>query len=487
MSSLRNKIILSTSVSKVTLLAMAVLMYADLNYLQNQIIESVKVTDFIASTQELQHDEENFLLYHDINAYFQLHQQLDSTRKIYADSRPMFIELIDSDVLNDLDQSLLQYDTLLEDMIDLQDEDIDDLQIHLKKTSESISQDVHELGQRHHQILSEVTSIVSWTLAITMSLAVVIGVASAVFVIRQIIRPINDLENQLDAVADGKEKKLNLDSDDIEMKSFVQHFNTMLDRLRSQQSQLRHHEKAAALGVLVSGVAHELNNPLSNISTSVQLLMEDDDTDRELGKQWLTHVDNETERARRIVKRLLDSVRHPVLNMQNIHADELVRSAVLLIHRQLDPDILLHIEDVPDICVHVDRERMQQVFINLIRNAVDAGAKNIWIFADKTTWAESSPEDIERVQGEVSYISDADELLLFTVADDGPGIPEENLSQLFTPFFTTKSGGEGTGLGLYLVEEIIDEHDGCITVENQKDCGTQFLIWLPITCEECKE
>ena len=130
---------------------------------------------------------------------------------------------------------------------------------------------------------------------------------------------------------------------------------------------------------------------------------------------------------------------------------------------------------------------MQQLFINLIRNAVAAGSKNIWIFADTTSWEESAADRIECIQGEVSTISENEQLLLFTIADDGTGIPEEHLPHLFTPFFTTQSGGEGTGLGLYLVKEIVDEHHGCIAVENSTDGGTQVLIWLPVAKEECEE
>ena len=66
------------------------------------------------------------------------------------------------------------------------------------------------------------------------------------------------------------------------------------------------------------------------------------------------------------------------------------------------------------------------------------------------------------------------------VDDDGPGIPPEYMAQIFDPFFTTQSGGEGTGLGLYLVEEIINEHRGCITVENRPEGGARFSIWLPL-------
>lgn len=488
MRSLRNKIIFAFSLTNLAILIIAIVVFADLNYLRNQIVESEKVRDFLSTTQLLQNHEENLLLYHEPEAYFQLAEQLDQTRQQFLSFRQFFESIASTAELEKLDYSLSQYKDTLDELNDLDGVELLQMQNTIRTTSQSIATIIRDLGHRHHRSLSQAAQLVSWTLVIALSVVMLMGVISALFVSRQVVQPIRRLEQQLDAVADGKEKKLTLVSDDVEIHSFVQHFNTMLDKLRTQQSQLRHHEKAAALGVLVSGVAHELNNPLSNISTSVQLLQEDDgDDDRELRQQWLTHVDSETERARRIVRRLLDSVRQPQLNMQNLYADDIVRSAVLLIHRQLDPDVFLHIEEVPQTCIHVDRERLQQVFINLIRNAVDAGANNVWVFGDNTTWQESIPDDIERVQGKIASINEADELLLFTIADDGPGITDEHLTQLFTPFFTTKSGGEGTGLGLYLVEEIVDEHDGCITVENRPDGGTQFLIWLPVSEEHCEE
>ena len=487
MSSLRDKIISSYSLSNLAIITIALIVFADLNYLHSQITEGENVKDLLSATQQLQNDERSLYQCQEPDAYNRLHNQLDKTEGMYAQFRPIFEEVVKNEELDTLSHRLESYRVLLESLQDQCDTELLEAQTELLFTSEAINQQVRDFGRRHHKLLSQTTQLASWTLVIALSLVVVMGIVSALFVVRQVIRPIVTLERQLDAVADGEEKKLSLVSGDIEIQSFVQHFNSMLDRLRTQQRQLRHHEKAAALGVLVSGVAHELNNPLSNISTSVQLLLEDDSgASKELQRQWLTHVDSETDRARRIVRRLLDSVRQPKLNIQSWSASDVVRSAVLLIHRQIDPSIFLHIEDVPSTCIQVDRERMQQLFINLIRNAVAAGSKNIWIFADTTTWEESVTDDIEHIHGEVSTISENEQILLFTIADDGAGIPDDHLPHLFTPFFTTQSGGEGTGLGLYLVKEIVDEHHGCITVENRTDGGTQFLIWLPVAEEECE-
>lgn len=484
MSSLRNKIILTYGISILALLLMAILVYTDLKYLQLQIVETENIRLLQSSIQQIQNQEENLLLHRTANANFLLLEEIENTRNILNRYRASFEALAVTGELATLTSSLQRYSEVLNELVEATGNDEDLLRDELRTTSEAINNSARQLGQRHHRLLTKVTDVVSLTLAIALTVIILICIASAFFVIRHVIRPIRTLEHQLDAVADGEMNKLTLVSQEAEIQSFVQHFNTMLDRLRSQQNQLRHHEKAAALGVLVSGVAHELNNPLSNISTSVQLLLEDDNTRPEIRQQWLTHVDSETERARRIVRRLLDSVRQTSHQVQSMTAAELVRSATSLIHRQLDPGIFIDIEDVSESTIHVHRERFQQVFINLIRNAVDAGAKNICIFGDTTTWNDSKPDSTELVAGEVEIVSEAEALMLFTIVDDGPGIPEENLPQLFTPFFTTKTGGEGTGLGLYLVHEIVEEHDGCIAVENRKEGGTQFLIWLPMTEKE---
>lgn len=110
-------------------------------------------------------------------------------------------------------------------------------------------------------------------------------------------------------------------------------------------------------------------------------------------------------------------------------------------------------------------------------------AKNIWIFGDDVKSGDIRTNNFVCTQGKNPFAKNIHRYYLFTVADDGPGIPEENLSKLFVPFFTTKAGGDGTGLGLYLVNEIVTEHDGCISARNrdEDEKGSEFLILLPIS------
>lgn len=485
MSSLRSKIMSSYGLSVIALLVFVGVVIADLHYQYTKIIEGEAVYDFYVTSQALRHDEKNLFLYHGRNDLKNLYARLDMAQFILKQSNRTFAEIVTADELQKINSLLYRYRQELANYAELNGEAKTTRQQKIRLTGHALSELTRDFNHRQRATLSNTTDVVVWTLVAASITVILIGIASAMFMVRQVVRPLSQLEKQLDELAEGHEQTLTLTSNDKEIQSFVHHFNSMLNRLRGQQNQLRHHEKAAALGVLVSGVAHELNNPLSNISTSVQLLLEDDGTTRDdLRRQWLSHVDNETERARRIVKRLLDTVRQPKIHMEIHNAANLIQSAVSLIHRLLPPTILLHIEDIPESPLLVERERIQQVFINLIRNAVDAGATNIDIVARETNWAESMPGNTDHLFGEINNISQSQNVLMIYIDDDGAGIPENILAHIFDPFFTTKSGGEGTGLGLYMVGEIISEHDGCMSVEKLSQGGTRFTIWLPMVSED---
>lgn len=479
MSSLRNKILTSYGLSKVALVIFVAIVIADLHYLQTQIVDGKVVSELYVAIQEIRRDEKNLFLYKNEQNLQQLQSQFANVRSKFDEGRKIFEEFTTLAELQKINSTLEYYGRLFTDYLRLAPDARLTQQEVIRATGHQLSLLTYEIYKRQREVKASTTRVAAITLMAASITVIIIGMLSAFYLVRNVVRPISDLEKQLDRVAEGQGQNLILPSNDKELQSFVHHFNSMLDQLNRQQHKLRQHEKAAALGVLVSGVAHELNNPLSNISTSVQLLLEDDGTAREdLRKQWLSHIDGETERARRIVRRLLDSVRQPKHHIRYVKASELVQSAVMLIHRQIH-DFLFHIEDICDTEIPVDRERMQQVFINLIKNANDAGASNLWITGADTTWAESRPGDRNKLVGDPTELRQSRHLLHYVIEDDGPGIPAEHIQKIFDPFFTTQSGGEGTGLGLYLVEEIISEHSGCISVENREEGGTRFHIWLP--------
>jgi signal transduction histidine kinase len=482
MTSLRAKILASFGLSKIALLVFAAILIADLLYLKNRILEGVAVNELYMASQEIRRDEKNLFLYNSPSDYQQVINQLDIIEVAFSGSRPIFTEIAEPEELTEVDQLLLTYRTQLEQYPTRQATELDALQDTIRKSGQDLLAWARELGERERASLAHAARVAVWTLLAALLTVILLGLASALLVVRQVVRPLDDLGNQLDDVADGNIHNLTLPSQDREIQSVVHHFNDMLERLRGQQIRLRKHEKAAALGVLASGVAHELNNPLSNISTSVQLLLESKlSSDEKLRNLWMTHIDDETERAKRIVKRLLDSVRHPQLHLRAHNLPDLIESSIDLVSRQLPETINVHVTEIPECKLYLDRDRMQQVFINLIKNAADAGAQNIWIDAVESTWEETRAADINNVFGETDQVSHSSAVILIQITDDGPGIADEHMDKIFNPFFTTKAAHDGTGLGLYLVEEIISEHNACIAFNNRDEGGTRFSIWLPFS------
>ncbi len=232
------------------------------------------------------------------------------------------------------------------------------------------------------------------------------------------------------------------------------------------QQELLQAQKMEAIGHLVSGVAHELNNPLAAIVAFSQLLRRDERLPEDMRRDAELLV-QEAERTRRIVGNLLDFARQRPPERYPTSPGALVESVLALQSYTLTSG---HIElsvDVPaDLpLVDVDRSQLQQVLLNLTLNAVQAiGAERaegrIWIVARHVGSA-------------------GDARVRLSVSDDGPGISEEGRSRLFLPFYTTKAPGEGTGLGLSVSFGIVTAHGGTLRFEPRPGGGATFIVELP--------
>jgi signal transduction histidine kinase len=258
----------------------------------------------------------------------------------------------------------------------------------------------------------------------------------------------------------------------------------MLRELDIRKKRMLQSEKLASIGILASGVAHELNNPLSNISSSCQLLLEElAEGDPEQLRNWLTQIDRETERGRNIVRTLLDFGRQDVFHKIDINLLDLVNETLTILMKTLrEYSAELKVDIPQDLSLKLDKQRIQQLLINLIQNAMHASGEGVHIeisAAECKKDPSAIPEDAE-VAGNLKCISDyAGPVYKLMVTDDGPGIPEENISKVFDPFFTTNEPGRGVGLGLYIVQEIVKEHDGCLAIASTPDTGTQIIMLLP--------
>ena len=241
----------------------------------------------------------------------------------------------------------------------------------------------------------------------------------------------------------------------------------MVEDVTEQQAletQLVQSEKLAAVGQLVSGVAHELNNPLTSIAGLSEFLLEQ----KELGKKDRGHlqvIQEQAERAGRIVRNLLTFARKGSAERVPVDLNDVIRRTLSLTAYDLKlKDISVERElsgALPE--VFGDRHGLQQVVLNLVTNAAQAVAEN--------------PRERPR---EITVSTWFDGQVHLRVADTGPGIPDEVVQSVFTPFFTTKEPGKGTGLGLSITYSIVESHGGQIVLEPRGPRGgAAFRVDLP--------
>jgi C4-dicarboxylate-specific signal transduction histidine kinase len=234
-----------------------------------------------------------------------------------------------------------------------------------------------------------------------------------------------------------------------------------LEELKHAQTQLIHAEKLSAVGELASGVAHEINNPLTTILGQAHLLLSRQDVSEHVRDRLLL-ISEEASRAARIVQNLLLFSRHYPPERRPCSLADQVRRVLELKAYQLQLDaieVCTEFEECPPVAA--DENQIQQVLLNLIQNAHQAMAKH----------------PLPRVL--TLRVHPTERGGAVDVADSGPGIADDALPRLFDPFFTTKPPGEGSGLGLSVSYGIVAEHGGRLSAANRPEGGAVFSIELP--------
>ena len=236
------------------------------------------------------------------------------------------------------------------------------------------------------------------------------------------------------------------------------------EALTKRTEQLIQAKKLASLGILTAGVAHELNNPLNNISTSIQIVLEELEEDNiEFKRNRLIEAEKQVERARDIVRALLEFSRQQPLSFKQIQFKNVVEKTINLIEGQLPSEISINTEVPENIEVYLDPKRIRQVLINLILNSAQA-------------MTEGGVLTIKAWEG----IENDVKTFYFQVQDTGHGISKQDFDKIFDPFFTTRDVGRGSGLGLSISHSIIEQHRGHIDVESVPGEKTKFTVVLPL-------
>ena len=234
---------------------------------------------------------------------------------------------------------------------------------------------------------------------------------------------------------------------------------------RIMEAQLIQNDKMASIGQLVSGVAHELNNPLTSIAGLTELLLERE-LHPDVPREHLRVIHDQAERAGRIVRNLLTFARKGVPEKTPVDLNEVAaRTALLIVYElQLHGIELEQALSPAPVVVLGDRHELQQVLLNLITNAVQA----------VSGLPAGAPRRIT-----IRTARDGTQSLLH-VRDTGPGVSPQHASSLFTPFFTTKAAGQGTGLGLSLSYGLVKAHGGVLSYEPGPEGGAEFRVALPL-------
>ena len=234
---------------------------------------------------------------------------------------------------------------------------------------------------------------------------------------------------------------------------------------KNLEQQVLQSAKLAAVGELVSGVTHEVNNPLAVVLGYSEMLLQEHEEDEELTK-IVKIIYNESERARKVIQNLLSFARQHNPDKEQVFVNNVIDNTLSLADYELRKHGVA-VEKNYDSklqAIHADPNQLQQVFLNLIINAQHAI---------------SDHKKSGNIRISTSMTSDGKHNVI-SIEDDGPGIPENIKEKIFDPFFTTKPVGKGTGLGLSVSFGIIDKHSGEMTVESEEGRGTKFLIKLPV-------
>ncbi len=236
------------------------------------------------------------------------------------------------------------------------------------------------------------------------------------------------------------------------------------DRVRLEE-QLQISEKMASIGLLAAGVAHEVNTPLTGISSFTQMLLDGADPG-DPKTALLEKIERQTFRAAKIVNGLLNLSRPGTADGERIHVDvnEVINDVLSLLEHQFEVARIKVRRELADSQVMVIgiEHQLQQVFLNLFLNARDAMPRGGWLTV--TTRLDGCH-------------------MVTEVADTGSGIPPDQLARIYDPFFTTKAIGRGTGLGLSITYGIVHEHDGTIRCDSAVGQGTRFTVMLPPASE----
>jgi two-component system NtrC family sensor kinase len=440
------------------------IIYFEIRGINRATLDLEKCEDLYNTVLEIRRYEKNFLLYHE-------RVDLDETLDQFNHARQMLEQLAtdaavdkNSNYRENLAAALQDYGNVLFSLgkTPLPRAPDEAVQEKIRTVGKRMVDWSYELlGEGKHQVALAARRALRWPV-ITMGLILVVFTVGAVLVNRNVVQPLTRLEQATTKIGRGDFGPIHhAGRIQSEVDRLILAFNRMAEELEARQEQIIHSRKIASLGTLVSGVAHELNNPINNIILTIDSLTGGRKITEDRRLAMLNDILNQAVRASGIVKNLLDFSRSERAIIEDLDIASVLRETIQISENQITVNnIKLKVDLAAGLpLIRGNRQALQQVFINLLTNAVHA-----------------MPSGGELL---VRAAPGSHRKIVITVGDTGCGIAEEHLPYIFDPFFTTKKVGTGTGLGLSVSHGIVKKHGGIITVQSSPGKGSTFTIVLP--------
>ena len=431
------------------------------------------VNDYALEIQQARRFEKNYFLYG-----ANLNDALENVYKaveIFDSNSKEIIKILGKDTENAVVSNMEHYKRLLEHLVELRRSNKNDqeyerekkeIELELRKHGQEMVSSAHKLMNTERAYVSKAI-LRSRHIHIYSLVFLVIFLSSyAYFLGSSIMNHIKRFAEYAQRIASGNFTPI------MPTRRFRDEFtdlalaiNQMIQELEHRGAVLIQSHKMRAVGTLTAGVAHELNNPLNNITLTAHMLLEDyENLPDEERKEMIGDVVSEAKRSKKIISNLLDFARESSSQLEPLHLDHLLEETIRLASNQIKlSGIKIKFQATENLPrIHGDIQQLEQVFLNLILNAIDASPKG----------------------GKIQVLvlpADEPNYLSVKIMDFGTGIPEHVLPSIFDPFFTTKIKGKGTGLGLSVSQGIVAKHGGRIRVSSREGEGTTFTVTLPVT------
>lgn len=451
--SLRQKLAYGYVAAVIIIAGFVLFSWSNLNNLEEMVVAGDIVTELFDTTLEIRRFEKNFFLYGTSEDFDELLGYMDRAEELL--NRKELALFTAPEVAFGLRESIGQYREML---VEGQKNSRKGWESRIRTMGKEIVTVAESINEDRKAVKRETLRMAKTHLIVGMGVLLGAVFAGGFVFYRKAVRPLSILEEHMGRISEGEFSLIPARFVESEFVSLKAAFNTMLLELQNRQRHIVQSEKLASLGTLVFGVAHELNNPISNISTSCQILREElENGDPEHKKDLLDQIDAEADRARDVVRTLLEYSR--TKEKKHFSLRKAVAETIRLLRAEVPAKISIVTQLPEGIEIFADKQKIQQMLINLVNNAADAIGEE----GEVVVSASAGPEYVQMM-----------------VRDSGEGMDKETLSKIFDPFFSSKKGGKGYGLGLFIVHNIVEEHGGTISVDSSPGHGTMFTITLPV-------